>query len=560
VVVALAVAAGAWAGGLRLVERRCTGQIRLAVAAAPEIAPAIRSAVAGWVDTAAVDGTCIAVDVTARAPAEVAAAVAAAHGARLVGLGGANSSVQVPQVWVPDSSLWRLRLEAAAAGFLPADRTSIALSPVVLAVPQPVANSLVPRGTALTWEALVRQARAGAQISAGVVNPARDAAGLLGLLAFGQGAAKLGPGAQAATVSTMRMLAKGSSAVRDDLLSRFPRSLEADDVAASLTAAVLSEQAVIDFNALSPGIALAARYVAPAPPALDYPFLVMPGAGPAVSRAAAALRTALASADFLNALARQGLRGPEGTVGAGFHHPNGALTPTGMSGLPGSAAARVDLAAVDRMLGAWLALTQPGRILAVVDTSRSMLAKVPTAGNRTREQVTVDAATRGLELFDDSWALGLWIFSTNLDGPRDYREILPVSPLAAARSRAAAGLAGIRPKPDGRAGLYDTVYAAYREMQNDWRPGRLNTVVILTVGVNEDSAGLSLPALVTALGKLKDPKRPVDIVAITIGANADEAALRRITDTTGGGVFAVPDPADVGTVFLKALALHTQLK
>jgi Ca-activated chloride channel family protein len=497
-------ATSAWAGSSLFAEERCgDGATRLAVAAAPEIAPAVRSVATTWAGSAEVDGKCVTVEVTARGSAEVAAAVAGQQGVGLIGLGAASGSVQIPQLWIPDSSLWRQRLQAAAPGFRPSDGASIATSPVVLAVPQPLASSVNPGGGALTWDAL-------------------------------------------------RALAKGTSAVRDDLLSRFPDAIDPDAIASSLGAAVLPEQAVVAYDAQSPPIPLTALHVTPAPPALDYPLLVMPGATPATSRAIAGLRTALATASFRNALAEQGLRGPDGVGGAGFPYPAASR--------PAEASAAVDLDAVDQTLSAWLALTQPGRILTAIDVSGSMLTKVPNAGNRTREQVTVEAATRGLELFDDSWALGLWTFSTNLDGDRDYREILPVGPLTATRDRAVRGLAGIRPKVGGDTGLYDTILAAYQEMLDTWDRGRLNTVVIMTDGDNDDDNGLTLQALLDELGKRKDPRRPVDIVVIGIGPDITQAPLRQITGVTGGGVFTAPDPADIGTIFLRALALHTQPK
>jgi Ca-activated chloride channel family protein len=559
VVVALGVVtAGVWAGSRLLVGPRCTGEIGLTVAAAPEIAPAIDAAATDWARTAEVNDTCIVVEVTAQESAEVAGVVAKEHGVGLVGLGEPNGTARAPQVWVPDSSMWRLRLQAAAPAFQPADTSSIATSPVVLAVPQPIAAGLAPAGTVLTWEKLARQMQTGTQLSAGVVDPTRDTAALSGLLSFAQATSGLGAQADAASVATLRLLAKGSSAVRADLLNRFPRALNAEAVASSLSAAVLPEQAVLAYNAAAPPIPLTALNVTPAPPALDYPLLLMPGATPPVAQAAAGLRAALTAPGFRDTLARQGLRGPDGSGGAGFADPGGAPTPGPQPS--SSAPAGAKLAAVDQTLSAWLALTQPGRILAVIDVSGSMLTKVPSAGNRTREQVTVQAAIGGLDLFDDSWALGLWIFSTNLDGARDYRQLLPVAPLTVTRDRAVARLNGIRPKKDGKTGLYDTALAAYRVMQDNWSPARLNTVVIMTDGDNVDDDGLSLPALLTELGKAKDPARPVDIVVIGIGPDINQDPLRQIVASTGGGVFTAPDPADIGTIFLKALATHTKPK
>jgi Ca-activated chloride channel family protein len=363
-------------------------------------------------------------------------------------------------------------------------------------------------------------------------------------------------------VATLRVLAKSRSAVRDDLLNRFPRALDAGTIGSSLSAAVLPEQAVLAYNAAAPPIPLTALYVAPAPPPLDYPYLVMPGVTRAVSQAAAGLRAALSSTGFHSTLARQGLRGPDGAGGSGFTYPSGAPVPSANPSPPPAAPAGVDLGAVDQALSAWLALTQPGRILAVIDVSGSMFIKVASAGNRTREQVTVDAATRGLDLFDDSWAVGLWTFSTNLDGPRDYRQILPVEPLNATREQVLRGLASIQPKKNGKTGLYDTALAAYRAMQDNWSPARLNTVVIMTDGDNVDDNGVSLSGLLDQLRKLKDPNRPVDFVMIGIGPDINQDPLKQIVAAAGGGggVFTAPDPADIGTIFLKALATHTQPK
>ena len=47
--------------------------------------------------------------------------------------------------------------------------------------------------------------------------------------------------------------------------------------ASGLGAAPLSEQALVAYNASGPAVKLAALYVQPSPPALDYPYAVMPG-------------------------------------------------------------------------------------------------------------------------------------------------------------------------------------------------------------------------------------------------------------------------------------------
>jgi len=39
------------------------------------------------------------------------------------------------------------------------------------------------------------------------------------------------------------------------------------------------------------------------------------------------------------------------------------------------------------------------------------------------------SAAGGLALFDDQWAVGVWLFSTDMDGTKPYKEIVPISPL-----------------------------------------------------------------------------------------------------------------------------------
>src|SRR5262249_49660311 len=160
----------------------------------------------------------------------------------------------------------------------------------------------------------------------------------------------------------------------------------------------LPEQAVIAYNATQPPVALAAVTLDPAPAALDYPFAIMPGRTTEATSAATALRVALSGLDFRDHLARQGLRAPDGSTGAGFTTAPAASTATTTP----ERAASGDPVPINQALSTWSTITQAGRILAVIDVSGSMLTPVPTAGGATREQVTVKAAAGGLALFDDT--------------------------------------------------------------------------------------------------------------------------------------------------------------
>jgi Ca-activated chloride channel homolog len=547
----LAIIAGSL-GGYRLIAgASCGNPLNLTVAAAPDVAPAVRATAQQWVDTKPrIDGNCVTVQVDAADPADVAAAIAGQHQRTISGVGQPNGKTKVPDAWIPDSGTWVQRLRALDPSLMPADAPSVARSPVVLAMPEPLAATLGWPNKKLTWNDLLPKLTADTKLRTGIVEPNRDAAGASGLLAMAAAANASPNGGQQATVAALRALATGRSALRDDLLARFPRAPDPASLSTSLGAAPLSEQAVIQYNSGQPPVRLAAVYVNPAPLPLDYPFAVLPGLPGDKTAAARALAVTLTGNGYRDRLAQIGLRAADGSVGSGFPATKGADLK------PSPAPAQPDPAALDRVLATWTTVISPGRLLAVIDVSGSMLEPVPTAGNATREQVTVESARRGVGLFDDTWAVGLWTFSTNLDGANDYKELVPIGLLANQRQQILTGLSTIQPKKDGNTGLYDTMLAAYKTVQQGWDPSRVNSVIIMTDGKNEDQQGLTLDQLIDELKKAMDPTRPVVVIAIGLGNGVSESELQRITNTTGGGTFVAPDPSKMSDIFLKAISLR----
>ena len=556
------IGAGSWLGYQQLSAGDCSGQVRLDVTAATEVAEAVQTAANAWTkgEDAQVDRVCVKVAVTAADPATAAAAIAAKHGVTLPGVTGGKAAV--PDVWIPDSSTWLLRVSGEAPGFVPTDTAPVAESPVVLAVPAPVAQQLGWPKKQLKWEDLLAQLTKGKSLRPGIVDPTRDAAGLTGLLALGAAAGNDAAGATQ-KVRALRELAANTSSIRQDLVEKFPRT--AEEVTTGLSAAPLSEEDVLAFNADNPPIPLAALYLDPAPTALNYPFAVMPEVDPQKSKAAAALHEALRGTTFRNALATAGLRGPDGLGGAGFTAPQGApetvapvLRP-GADASQGAAASAQATTAISQVLGSWAAITQPGRVLAVFDISGSMLDKVPTAGGLTRAEVTKRAAAQGLQLFDDKWSVGTWFFSTDLVGSQPWEPKVPISPLSSARTKLNDALNEMKPKKDGNTGLYDTALAAYKNVQKGWLPGRVNSVILFTDGENENDGGLEQDELLSALKKARDPAKPVRMVIIGIGTEINRAELKSIADASGSssGVFVAEDPAKINEIFLQAIATRT---
>jgi Ca-activated chloride channel homolog len=530
----------------------CSTTTPITVAVAPEIASTLKAQATDWAADARVDGRCVSVDVVSADSADTAAAIAGQAKVSLSGVGLASGKTKIPDAWVPDSSAWLLRLRTAKAANVPATGTAVATSPIVVAMPEPIAAQVGWPQAKLTWPDLLKKVTTpGSQLKVGIVDPTRDTSGLAGLLSLGAAAQAAGPQTTETATAALRALVAGSSTVRQEILQRFPHATDAAALTSSLGAAPLSEQAVLSYNQGQPPVRLAALYVQPAPNPLDYPFVNLATAGKGA--VAAAFGTSLTGAVFRDRLASAGLRAPDGSTGKGFQTPPGA--PTALT-----RGAAVDGATVERSLQTWLAIALPARMLAVLDVSGSMLEKVPTAQNATRMQVTTEAARRGLSLFDDSWAVGLWIFSTQLDGNNDYKQLLPIGPLSAQRTQLLQDLATVAPKKNGDTGLYDTILAGYKAVQDGYDPGAVNTLMVMTDGQNDDQSGLTLDQLIAELKKVLDPKRPVNVILIGIGTSVGQAEMERITNSVGGGTFLAPDPAKIGEIFLKAVSLRTAPK
>ncbi|MFG2038771.1 substrate-binding domain-containing protein [Dactylosporangium sp. NPDC048998] len=544
------VAIGAVYGGYRIMSTSgCTGTVRLSVAASPEIAPVIKDAAVRWVKTGPrVDNECITVDVTAVASAEVAAAVAGEGGATVPGLGQADGKTQVPQVWIPDSSMWLQRMRSAREDLVPLAAPSLARSPIVLAVPEPTAKALGWLENRVTWKQVLEQIVGDTRVNSGIVDPNRDSVGVSTLVAMASVREQFGPEGDSLTVGAVKSLMSGKSEQPSGLVARFPRDSDPKTLATAVTLAPLSEQALHAYNAASPAVPLIAVYPDPSPIALDFPYTAMPRLSPNRAAAAEQFRTVLAGASFRNLLAQHQLRANDGTVGTGM-----TLSPSAPVG--GQVTPVPEAAVISKALQMWVEITQPSRMLAVVDISATMKSPVPGAGGLTKEQVAVRAAQGGLDLFPDSWAVGLWCFSTNMPGGRDYQELVPIGPLTSQRDQLRGAIGGLKPNPKGGSGLYDTILAAYQTVLQGWDSGRGNSVVVVTGGRNNNPSGLSLDALVSSLQKAERADQPVQIIIIGVGTEVNQAEMQRIVEATGGAVFVASDPSKIGEIFMKALAL-----
>ncbi|WP_431878180.1 substrate-binding domain-containing protein [Amycolatopsis sacchari] len=501
----------------------CAGEDAVRVAVAPELAAAVDR-----IGRTVADGQCFRFEVEERDPAAVASSLTVADGTKR------------PDVWIPDSTLRLRRAKAAGAADVPESGSPVANSPVVFAVTEEVARSLGWPDKQPDWPELLASGT-----PLGLPDPGTDPAGVSALLGISKAFSQ-----PSEVAATMRRLAPNTLPAVADLYARLPGAGSSRQPVSAFPA---SETSVLRYNARAGVTATPAQLVAlyaPQPvPSLDYPFAVLGNAGQAQREAAAKLLRALLEPDGQAALADVGVRTPDGRMlygHLGDEHVSARTQP--LASLPPD-----DV--LDALLGQWAKINTSSRARVLIDVSGSMNAVVPDSGGRTRMQLTVDAAARALDLFKPTSETATWIFATELDGDRDYREVLPMAPVSAQLAAGAAQrLRDLRATPNGQTGLYDTVLAAYRQSRQDWEPGRLNLVIVMTDGRNSDPHGISRDQLLDQLRSLQDPKRPLPVIAIGLGTDIDVPELDAITAATGGRTFVAPDPAHIADVFYGALA------
>lgn len=522
----------------RLGVAGCTSSTVVTVIASPDIAPIVTQA-GRRVTEENSDESCYRVRVSGRESANVAESLAVADGS------------DRPDVWIPDSTQWLQRAQDAGAWNVPVAGTSIAMSPVVLAVAETAAFQLGWPNEPLSWAQLIGPGSApdkGA-LAVGLPDPAHDPVGVAALVGLRE-LVKDARDPDAATTVAMRKLTANTVPDRTDLFARLSGVAATDEPLAAFPA---SENAVLTYNAKQSSTSLVAVYPDPgisaSVPALDFPYVVLPDTQDAERSAAE---------DFLDRLLSDA--GTELLADAGFRTPDGKALRARpqdrrISSTPLTSVPVPNGLEVERVLNAWAAVNLSGRLQVLLDVSGSMSEQVPGTG-RTRMETTVEAAVAGLGLFKPTTKLGLWLFSTRLDGSRDYRVLLPMRQLSEQLAKGGvAKLRSVRAQAKGNTALYDAVLAAYRDSATNWEPGRINAVVVLTDGKDDNASDISRAQLLAELRKLQNPRRPLKLIGIGIGPDVDKAELTAIAKATGGQAFIAANPTKIGDVFYAALSL-----
>jgi Ca-activated chloride channel family protein len=171
-------------------------------------------------------------------------------------------------------------------------------------------------------------------------------------------------------------------------------------------------------------------------------------------------------------------------------------------------------------------------------------------GNESKLDLAKRAAASALEQFKADDLVGLRVFSSEI-GPNaeDIIDVLPVAEIGPAREQMRSRISQL--VPTNGTPLYTAALQSFRDMEAALDPARINAVVLLTDGRNEDPRNEDLRSLLTELrsGTEGQLVSPVRIFPIAYGADADLDTLKRIAEATDAAAYNAKDPRTIEKVF-----------
>jgi Ca-activated chloride channel homolog len=498
-----------------------------------------------------------------------------------------------PDVWSPSGSIWlpllEQRLADAHRPSLVADPQGIphlASSPLVVAMPRPMAVALGWPQRAIGWSDLLGLAKDGAgwgrfghpewgRFSLGKTNPNFSHAGLESTIAAYYAAVGRTSGLTLADIGSARTRAfvagVEQSVVRygdntASFLSDWQRADQAGHALGYISAVLTEENLVPAYNEGNPTAdpALAGKSIAPSVPLVaiypkegtfvaDHPYAVLsaPWVDDAKRAAAAGFLHYLLNPSVQKSWQQYHFRDAQGRSG-----PAAGLAQGVLPDQPARVFQPPTAQITDAVLDSWSQLRKTANVISLVDVSGSMDARL-AGSQRSKLDAAKDAAVASLDLFTDHDEVGLWSFSSRLGSRPEYSTLIDIGPMAdrvhgtARRDAIAKALQGLRAA--GRTGLYDAIAAAHQAVLGRYRTDRINAVVVLTDGKNEITGGLSRDQLLSQLGQQSD-SRPVRIITIAYGPDADQQNLALIARATKGAAYLAPSPAEIPKIYSQALS------
>lgn len=491
-----------------------------------------------------------------------------------------------PDVWSPASSSWPVlveqwRADADKPNIVPKGSQSLVKTPLVIAMPRPMAEALGWPDNQIGWSDLAELSENpkgwGAhghpewgKFKLGKTNPNFSTSGLNATIAAYFAATGVSSDLtikQVEAKSTEQFVQKLEKSVVHygdttlTFLENMAREAEQGKGLTYVSAVTVEEKSVLDFNEGNPTgnpatagqkpkptVPLAAVYPKDGTLLSDNPWLVLDvdWVSDAKKQAAGDLLSWLLEPAQQERFTQAGFRSSDGQPGDVLNQENGLL-PQGPSNVLSPPAPPV----LAKLQQNWDNLRKRARVLLVMDVSGSMGQPVPSAG-RSKLALAQDGAINTLDGLASDDEVGLWIFSTEL-GPKDepYRDLVPIQNGSVAIPKMKQDIAAL--VADGGTGLYATLRVAQADMLKNLLTDRINAIVLLSDGKNEYPADTDLSSLLAQLsGESVDTS--VRVFTIGYGESADIEALKAIADASRGHFYDAADPAGIEEVLTSVLS------
>jgi Ca-activated chloride channel family protein len=498
-----------------------------------------------------------------------------------------------PVIWSPASTSWggiltqRLRAKGEKS-LVSAKPVSFQLTPLVIAMPKPMADALGYPGTPVGWADIARLATSPDGWAAyghpewgafklGKTNPNFSTSGLSALI--GQAYAATGKTRDLSledldAPATEQLATQVESAVvhygdiTQTFLNNWYRTDRAGTSLLYASALAVEEKSVVDYNTgnpdgvLEPGekprrprVPLVAIYPKEGTVYSDNPLYVLdaPWVSSVQRTGAQAFIAMVQRPQNQRKVLSFGFRpgNPDVAVGAPITKANG-LDPNQPAKLLQVPEPKVLIG----LLNKWRDQRKGARVELVLDVSGSMSDSASDDANGdTKLDLAKRAAIDALDEFKDDDEVGFRIFTTGLggDGKGLYQDVVPIGPMSANRELMKRKIG--EQIPLNGTPLYVATQDAFQSVAASYDPARINAVVLLTDGVNEDGNPSDdrqqLQTLLSTLqrGTQGENAKPVRVFTIAYGRQADQDTLKQIAEASNAAAYDASKPETIAKVF-----------
>jgi len=502
---------------------------------------------------------------------------------------GWDESVEGPQpvIWSPAASTWGALLNQHTSSEMTDPRArQFMLSPLVIAMPRPMAEALGYPDTPIGFADILALTRdpngwggkghpEWGPFRLGKTNPNFSTSGLSALVAQAYAATGKTSGlssedldnpavAQFATDVESSVVHYGDTTLT--FLNNWYRADVRGNPLQYVSAAAVEEKSVIDYNtgnpdgildpgeeAREPREPLVAIYPEEGTIYSNHPLFVLDADWvSAEERDAAQLFVDYAfTAENQEKVLRYGFRpgNPEVPVGDPISEENG-VNPA----VPDTLLEVPQPGVLADLLADWEVQRKSARVLLLVDVSGSMGDPGDASSGETKLDLAKAAAVQALEMFKDDDEVGLWTFSTELgpNGDQDTLEVQAPARVGDVREQLANQIRDL--VPVANTPLYEATEEAYQAALDDYDATRINAVVVLSDGQNQDGDGTDdndqLEQLLTTLQSSSEGQasRPVRVFTIAYGEEAEQPVLRQIADASAAAAYDASDPTTIDRV------------